>query len=92
MIALRIALRRSEAFRAPFHASYVCRACFRAGECKCSLAGEAIEHSASFRVFRDRGVMRHLIEIKSGLLRAQQIERERQTVHLDLDFVTAHRP
>ena len=78
---------RADAFRAGFDPDHFARPGARAGESEAALAGKAIEHPPPRRVLRDESVVRQLIEVKTGLLRMQQIDLQFQPGDLDLDFV-----
>ncbi len=75
-ISFRVAPRGGQTLRASFNAGYFRRSRPRASERERSLAREAIEHPSPFGIFRDGGVVRQLIEIKSGLLRMHQVDGE----------------
>src|SRR5438552_18309782 len=57
-----------------------------AGQRKRSLIGETIEHAASFGELSNNGIIRRLIEIKSGFWRVQKIDIKLQPADFNLNW------
>src|ERR1700730_7621216 len=69
-----------------FDSRHVGAAGARTRQRKCSLVRETIQNAAIASELPDHGIVRRLIEVKSGLLPAQKIDIELQTPDLDLDY------
>ena len=85
LIVFRIFARGREGVRLHLDTDYIGRARPGTSQRECSLVGKAIENASTCRQLRYRRIMRKLVEIKSGLLRAQRIDQKFHPT--DFEFV-----